>query len=493
MTDSARPLLRVSFLATVSVGVLSAVLLAYMYVGFFTRYFADDYCTAGVLQSKGFVGAQRYWYITWTGRFAFTLAVSLADLVGAELTRFLPFIVLTLWLVTTVWTLSHLLSTIRVAHPWIASILLGELVIFATLDTTPNVVQSFYWQTGLLTYVVPLILLTSYVGVVVQRCAAKASPVRATPFWVTLSAGLAFLAGGFSETSLGLQIAAFFAALVVCMVVASPRSRRGLLFLIGAGLVGSLLALAVVWAAPGNERRLVEDFSSRHPQFSFSVVARSLFLSFLFLRNAVVSAPLTNALLVFVPALSAVEASGVTSEKGGAPTHEPKSGSGSWTLAFLPIIAFFLILSSAVPFIVLGDRLPPERARMIPQFVFVAATVCWSYVAGTVLRRSRLLRGDTRSPSLILASSVIIGLLVLSPIRHTHRLLALGSEFRTFAGMWDRRDREIRNVALRGEGHLTIRALSHTMNLGDITPDPRFWVNRCVAEYYGLKSIQTER
>ncbi len=74
-----------------------------------------------------------------------------------------------------------------------------------------------------------------------------------------------------------------------------------------------------------------------------------------------------------------------------------------------------------------------------------------------------------------------------------HRLRVLGSEFRAYAGMWDRRDREIRNVSLRGESDLTIPALSHTLNLGDITPDPQFWVNRCVAEYYGLKSIRSVR
>ena len=34
----------------------------------------DDYCTASILQTRGLLGAQAYWYVTWSGRYAFTLA-----------------------------------------------------------------------------------------------------------------------------------------------------------------------------------------------------------------------------------------------------------------------------------------------------------------------------------------------------------------------------------------------------------------------------------
>ncbi len=222
--------------------------------------------------------------------------------------------------------------------------------------------------------------LTAYRAVTLPQIACKDTP--------TLPAPPSAVLGSPEDAATG-RGEALGGQLVPCR--ASKEST-----LVCAGLVGSLLALAVVWAAPGNKRRLAQDFSGQHPHFNFPLGARSLSLSFLFLRNAVVCAPLTNALLVLVPALLAVEAGGITSGKGSAPTHEPRSGCGSWTLALLPIIGFFLILSSAVPFIVLGDRLPPSRARVIPEFVFVTATVCWSYLAGRVLRRSGLLRGNTR-------------------------------------------------------------------------------------------------
>src|SRR5262245_50977270 len=65
-------------------------LLAHAYIGLFSRFLADEYCTAGVVQTYGFFGAQKYWFTTWTGRFSFTLAISLAHLIGAKLVPFLP-------------------------------------------------------------------------------------------------------------------------------------------------------------------------------------------------------------------------------------------------------------------------------------------------------------------------------------------------------------------------------------------------------------------
>lgn len=50
---------------------MCAALLAHAYVGFFSRYWYDDFNTVAVLRALGFLGSQRYWYLNWSGRFEF--------------------------------------------------------------------------------------------------------------------------------------------------------------------------------------------------------------------------------------------------------------------------------------------------------------------------------------------------------------------------------------------------------------------------------------
>ena len=57
-------------------------LAAYSYVGFFTRYMADDYTTRRTVDLLGLLGAHTLWYMGWTGRFSFSFVISLLGLTG---------------------------------------------------------------------------------------------------------------------------------------------------------------------------------------------------------------------------------------------------------------------------------------------------------------------------------------------------------------------------------------------------------------------------
>jgi len=61
----------------VGIALLGLPLLTIGYMGLSARYLADDYCTAGTLRELGLLGSQRHWYVHWSGRYAFTLAVNL--------------------------------------------------------------------------------------------------------------------------------------------------------------------------------------------------------------------------------------------------------------------------------------------------------------------------------------------------------------------------------------------------------------------------------
>src|SRR5450432_1954996 len=109
---------------------LLAPLLAWAYIGLFTRYWFDDFCYTSVLHKLGFLRSQAYWYQHWTGRYSFIFSNTTLESIGPWLPRFLPAVLLLIWLAVGVWTFYQLLSLTRLPCALISSVLLAELIIF---------------------------------------------------------------------------------------------------------------------------------------------------------------------------------------------------------------------------------------------------------------------------------------------------------------------------------------------------------------------------
>src|SRR5260370_4598014 len=151
-SSTVRPVPR---LLSIALGVALALPLAvYASVGTFARYTAEDYCWAGVLRTEGFVAAQVQWYTMYSPRYAFTFVVNVIELAGPAIVPALPIAAIIVWLATLTWTF------LQFGITSVPALLLAELAAVATLQTAPDLPQSLYWQTGMLTYVLPLILAT---------------------------------------------------------------------------------------------------------------------------------------------------------------------------------------------------------------------------------------------------------------------------------------------------------------------------------------------
>jgi hypothetical protein len=107
-------------------------LIAYAYLGTYSRYMADDYSAFTRIRTHGFLGAQINWYQAWTGRFSFTFVNSLVALLGPTTPRFVPGLLLALWFTAAVWAVYriHSLSG-KISRPRV--VLFAGFIIFATL------------------------------------------------------------------------------------------------------------------------------------------------------------------------------------------------------------------------------------------------------------------------------------------------------------------------------------------------------------------------
>src|SRR5438270_4423676 len=209
---------------TLLAAALGIPLLVYAAVGAFSRYTADDFCWAGVLRTDGFVQSQVDWYTGFSPRYAFTFLVTVAESIGPGIVPILPAAAIIAFAASLTWTFTQF-GIVR-----IRAFILAEVAALATLQSAPDLPQSLYWQTGMLTYLLPLILATFLIGWI--RHGDRA-------WWAVAMCGVVtFIAGGLSEAYLIPQNVALTLVLLVCVALRESRTPH-----LVAALAGGVLAL----------------------------------------------------------------------------------------------------------------------------------------------------------------------------------------------------------------------------------------------------------
>ena len=114
-------------------------LIAYAYLGSYSRYMADDYGAVEVVRTYGFVGAQISSYQKWTGWFSFTFVADLLALIGPATPPFIPGLLLALLFAGTAWVIYEI-QALSGRISWTRVVLFAGFLIFATLETAPTLV-----------------------------------------------------------------------------------------------------------------------------------------------------------------------------------------------------------------------------------------------------------------------------------------------------------------------------------------------------------------
>lgn len=460
---------------------LAGALAAHAYVGLFARYMADDYCTAGTVRTAGLLGTQSHFYLAWSGRFSFTLTVSLAELLGTGVVPYLPLAALVCWVAATAWVVYELLSHSFGRRPVLFSLLVAELIVYATVaDNTGGVFEALYWQTGMLTYVAPLVLLTALAGFYAR--AVRRADVRA-PGVASLAAyfAAAFYAGGFSETSAFMQMGAFAAACAATHFLSDAARRRRLLPSLVAGLSGSVAALAVIALAPGNNAReaTLPAHSDLLTVFS-RALSNTLAHAFTEHNYGVTFAPRWAALLL------ACVLAFCLSVRSGEDVATPKRLRRLLWLAGSGLFVYFCCFFPAAYAI---SAAPPPRALVVAQLVLVCTLVSLGWVAGEAAGAYLNFRQLNPRRALVASLAALVVLLSFTFAASARRTFALAERARPLARLWDAHDASIRARIDAGEKNLTVPVAYNIGGTDAMTSDPDWYVNKCMAVYYGAYSI----
>jgi hypothetical protein len=414
-------------------------LLVYASIGAYSRYTADDFCWAGILRTDGFVNAQLHYYTVYSPRYAFTLLVNAAELAGPAIVPALPAACIVLWLTALTWTFAQFK-----VDSLLRGLVLAEVAVLAGLQTAPDLPQSLYWQTGLLTYLLPIVLATFLVGWI--RRGSQAG-------WAVAVSGVTtFVAGGLSETYLIPQNVALSLALLVAVYY---RSRRAHL---AAALFGGIAALAVILASPsmgprvqGTPAELWLAMSAAIATGVFQVVRLARFF------------PLAVIVCLGVPALL-----------GGGPPRISRHWLLLVTMGVLITLPFCYF-----PSFFAQNGNPPSRSLIVPGAVLVG----YLLFLGFALREpaARWLPEPRRGVVLAALAIVPVGVAVTT---FPDQIAAA-----RYAALFDAEDQQIRAGRDAGLADLTVPPLPPNLGEGFVGTDRDNWFNQCVARYYGVRSI----
>jgi hypothetical protein len=464
-----------------SLGILTAslALFAYIYLGTFTRYMADDYCLLISLNSGNIFAASWTKYLVSSNRFSNLFVLGFWELFGHRSIAYVPAFLTALWVGGLFWLFTEIKKVFEIKISPLFLFLAAELIALLTFYTAPNLFQSIYWRPGQLTYFTPIVLFTLLMAWLTRLSAScPAAPSGTSGTFATfgtfaLFTFLAFFIGGLSETLGTLHIAALLLAILAVLLFDKTPRRKPALTLLIATLIGALAALIAMLFAPANALRI--DADSPPPSIIEAILRALQFaVSFLISAFRVLPTSILATLIIF----------SLLSYLFFTQTDLPKPHPRFWlTFVIIPVITYGLIVAIVAPS-AYGQSYPVERVRFPAHFVFILALASLSICAAYLVSHLKL-PSFTRPLAL-----AVLAVSLLYPLWIGKQSLSDVSYRQYWSSFWDEREQTIYDLRSQGQTDLMIPSMSGYQSTKELDVNEKFWVNICAAEYYGVNSIR---
>lgn len=457
--------------------VFGSGLALFAYLGVFNRYWADDWCLNADFSTLGLWGTLKgYFYITsyTPSRFSLTLFSGLIEFLGVLGVQTLTPLIIIVWAVTLYFLLRNALTLFGEPMPATITALIVAIVVLYSIYLAPHLYQSFFWRTGILAYTAPMTAGVATLAIISQQAFSKE---RSRPATIGIAA-LAFLGGGFSEagsTYLATALILYLAAALYWRGEKAWASNTWQIAAVALGFTG--LAMLVLMLSPTAHLRM-ERYGEPAGFFEFWVL--TFRYAFGFVRQSLLSFPL--------PHLAIMLATGSLSLWWAARNPDNRFGQ-RWApaVAVIVLVSYFLIAASYAPSAYIEKFPPHPRTRIIARFVLTLglATISWFVAA-----RMAKIRIGARNLQIL----ALLGLLLA--FIYGGRSVAITATtkhplYAQRAATWDERDGQIREAREAGIFELEVKGIDGLPvgGIRDLRPSPRYWLNECAAEYYGVDSI----
>ncbi|MCC6567698.1 MAG: hypothetical protein IT315_00520 [Anaerolineales bacterium] len=465
------------------IGALSACvpLAVYAYLGTFSRYLADDYCASTYLYtSQNIVEATLRAYSLWGNSYSRLMFSQLIELGGVDGIRVMAGVELAIWATLLTWMFVALGKLLQIHVPKVGYVWLACMAIALSLYQTSALYQVLFWRTGLIPYSLPLLWFIGIAAFFIRYVEKPYEKSRAVWFGI-LFVVLIFFAGGLSETTSGMLVGIMFVAVALAWWTKRLHQRRDVLTFLVAGLVTAIIAISITAASPGTSNRLSRIMRQEPIYNPIELAGDVILFTSQFLFETTKSYP---TLIVVALAVSF----GVAYLALATSQNDQSSIRASYlriALIVIPVATFIVIGFSYAPSAFVRT-FPAARARYASHFVFMLGLMIEGGALGILAAQ---VRSVVNMKWIQVAVTLLLLALVIHPIRATPQVYALRYWYQTFAQQWDERDALIRQAVANGETDLVVVQLDAPGGIGEYKNNPKDWINRCVARFYGLNSI----
>ncbi|MCC7119402.1 MAG: hypothetical protein IT310_12830 [Anaerolineales bacterium] len=471
------------FRYVVPLGVIALLFVVgvYAYLGVFSRYWSDDYCeTVRNQNASSPITAilQRYEEGSWraANRYSNLTFVGFSEWLGPNNLPITITGMVLLWALGLSWSVSEFRQFFKTDWNFSTDIFLGLALEFFILLQAPNLFQTIYWRSSMMTHFAPLVF-GSFLFAFWFRQARQAQKTSALNLaFICLAT---FIIAGFSEPPVAALVSALGLLGAALLLWGTPAAKQKLLPLTLSAFLGALLGLIVMIFSPANF-----NLMDKAPPTPLKLLSDSFLFAYYFIAFSFKELPLPNLLSAALPFLV------IFAHKQIQPSAalETKRAQLWLWVALAPILMWVLIAASFSPS-VYGQGYPIERMRFLARAMMTATFMLEGALLAVALQK---LTVKINATYVQWSALVLLGLLgIFYPIRAGLNVYQKNiAEYRERAKLWDARNAYIlRHIAL-GEQDLIIPGYSAPYKVKEIDDDPAHWVNVCVANFYGVHSVR---
>lgn len=451
------------------------VLALHAYNGAYTRFLADDYCSAYFVRRLGFFRDIWYWYTTSQGRYSLFATDTILLWTGTRGISIITTLVLVIWLSAIIGTIYGIQPKSREFKLKLRdSVGFGIVVLFLTLLLTPNVPQSLYWWSGLATHTMPVIVFSIYLAIY-QWSRIQKSDKRVLLIVAVVGFCIAIIDGGFSEAFTAAQIAFLVLWLAWLFLRKELDFRQPGPVYLAAGLAGALIALVIALVSPGNVARQSFFPSST----GVLAILQISFSGYYALLKDIFTTPEK------VMGLVGTFTGFIWFGKQIQPERIP----GKWESPVIFAIGFSILTFACFTPAAYGmSDVPPERSLIIPLFFLILGTVSAGFLWGNQLARHSLPASGITQENLGLLAIAVVLIMVSSGVNGKN-LYDSSTIYREYAQAWDQNEQMILDAIKSGQETVIIRSVKNWAWLDDPGDNPKFYVNYCMSKYYNINIL----
>lgn len=460
------------------------VLLIYAYMGTFARYQADDYCEAVILSTSANVfDAILFAYQRWLNSYSILFVFQLIEWAGPWGARLAAAIVIVAWVTGLTWLFSEISQAARLGLGFWVNLWLAGLTVFLSLYQAPNLHQILYWRAAMIPYTVPLFF---FVFIAAFLLWYARQPYQRNRFlWAgAVSVVLVFFTAGLGETTGGLQVGLFVIAVLAAGLTNLHRRRADVWSILLASLAVAVISLLIIAFSPGTAIRLDTLSTRSAPVYNpILLSARTASYTLHFIFDALKNIPLPFLFALAIPfGIFYVSSPSVEAENAS------RIPAAHLRLALLavPLCVFIAIGFSFAPS-AFAQSYPVARARFAAHFILTLGALLEGGLLGIWAAGINL---PVRQNLLRSVFILLLGLALVYPLYASTKLRYPLAVFQRWAAQWDARDAYIRQAVAAGATDLEVEQLDTIGGVQEYKHDANHWVNRCAADFYGLRTLR---